>query len=99
MRASPSRIRSLYPWLPCLSFRCCRLRSQFRVEPGSAGPLAEVELSQLQVARLGNLQINLRTVHHGYRMAGPLDDRGLVGAHKAVRGGLGEGALQNAVAE
>src|ERR1039458_7104918 len=73
--------------------------SEFLVQPESAGALAEVELGQLQVALLGNLQINLRTVDHGYRKAGALHDRGLVGADKAVRGGLGKGALEQAVAE
>jgi len=51
----------------------------------SAGAPAKVELGQLQVARLGNLQINLRAVHDGDRMAGAFDDGSFVGAHKAVR--------------
>jgi hypothetical protein len=55
---------------------------------------AQVELGQLQVARLRNLQINLRTVHHGYGNSGALQKRSLVGAHKAVGIGLGKGALQ-----
>src|ERR1017187_8033832 len=65
----------------------------------SAGALTQVELGQLQVARLGNLQINLRTVHYGYWMSGALDTRGLVGADEAVRGGFGKRLLQEAVAE
>jgi len=36
--------------------------------------LTEVELGQFQVAGLGNLQINRRTVDHGNRVAGALDD-------------------------
>ena len=67
--------------------------------PSSAGALAEVELGQLEVAGLGNLQINLRAVDDGDRMAGAFDNRGLVGAYESVRLGLGEGALQQAVAK
>jgi hypothetical protein len=35
-----------------------------------ARALAQVKLGQLQVARLGNLQINLRTVDYGHRLPG-----------------------------
>ena len=38
-------------------------------------------------------------MNDGHRMAGALDDRGLVGAHEAVRLGLGEGALEQGVAK
>ena len=67
--------------------------------PESPCALAKVKLGQLQVAGLGNLQINLRAMDHGYRMAGALDDRGFIGADKAVTGGLGEGFLQQAIAK
>ena len=33
-------------------------------------------------------------MHHGYRMAGALDDRSLIGAHKAICCGLCECALE-----
>ena len=41
--------------------------------PGRGGyALPQVKLGQLQVSRLGDLQINLRSRHNGYRMSGAL---------------------------
>ena len=59
----------------------------------------KVKLGQLQVAGLRNLQINLRTVHHGYGISRSFNNRGLIGADEAIRGGLGEGLLEQSVAE
>jgi hypothetical protein len=50
------------------------LNPAFSFQPESAGALAEIEFGQLQVARLGNLQINLRAGDYGYRQACALDD-------------------------
>ena len=61
--------------------------------------MAEVELSQFEVARFGDLQIHRRARDDGDSMARSLDDRGLVGANKAVCSGFGEGLLQQAVAK
>lgn len=67
--------------------------------PCSLAAAAEIELGQLQVAGLGNLQINLRAVDDGDGMSGTLDDGGLVCAEEAVGGSLSEGALEEAEAE
>src|SRR5450631_2088774 len=101
MRGSPSQIRYVFPWFSCLSLMRPLSLGQFRffVEPDSAGALTQVKLGQLQVARLGNLQINLRTVYYGYRISGALQNRGFVRAHKPVRGSLGKGRLQQPVAK
>jgi hypothetical protein len=61
--------------------------------------LPQVELGQLQVAGLGNLQINLRAVDHGNGVSGALDDRGLVGADKPVCLRFGKGLFEQAEAE
>ncbi len=45
-----------------------------RAGPQLPGALVKVKLGQLQVAGLRNLQINLRTVHHGYGISGALDN-------------------------
>src|SRR6478672_5346792 len=66
---------------------------------GLAGALAQKELGQLQIPRLGNLQINLRTVYDGYRKSRALDNRGFIGAHKAVRGGFVHRFLQKPIPE
>ncbi len=69
------------------------------VATSQRGALAQVKLGQLQIAGLRNLQINLRTVHHGDRVSGALHHRGFVGANKAVRRGLGEDTFEQAIAE
>jgi len=56
--------------------------------------LVQVELRQLQVARLCNLQINLRTVHYGHRKSRPLHNGGLIRANKTVCRGILHGVLQ-----
>jgi hypothetical protein len=53
-------------------------------QPQSEIALAQIEFGQLKIARLGNLQINLRAVDDGDRVAGALHNRSLVGAHKSV---------------
>ena len=63
------------------------------LDPCLPAALAQVELGQLQVARLCNLQINLRTVNHGYRISRALHNGSFIGTYKAIRGGLGKGAL------
>ena len=63
---------------------CCNPFDSALLQLPSAGALAQVELGQLQIARLGNLQINLRAVDYGDRKPRALDDRGLVGADEAV---------------
>ena len=65
----------------------------------SGRALAQIELCQLQIARLGNLQINLRAGHNGDRQPGPLHHGGFIGSHKAVRRRLSKCALQQAVAK
>ncbi len=66
---------------------------------GSAGALAQIKLRQFQIARLCDLQINLRARYDRHRLAGALHKRRLVGPHKAVRRGFGEGVSQQPVAK
>src|SRR5580704_4693285 len=83
----------------CLSLCLAGAASRLVFAQYLAGALAQIKLSQLQIAGLRYLQINLRTVHHGHRMSGALRHGGFVGAHKAVSRSLGKGPLQQPVAK
>jgi len=61
--------------------------------------LVQEELGQLQITGLGNLHVHRRAVDNGDGMAGALHHGSFVGAHKAVGGSLGKGALQQPEAE
>ena len=57
----------------------------------SVGALVKVEVSQFQIARLGNLQINLRTGYNRYWKARSFHYRSFIRTHKAICRGLGKG--------
>jgi len=67
--------------------------------PVSLLALAQVELGKSQIARLRDLQINLRAGNDGNGQAGAFDDRGFVGAEEAVCFGFGEGSLEEVASE
>src|SRR5215472_4708482 len=73
--------------------------SHYFLNCSSVRSLAEVELCQLQIARLCNLQINLRTVNYGHWKSSAFDNRGLIGAHKAVCGCVRHRPMQQSEAE
>ena len=61
--------------------------------------LLQIELRELQIAGLGNLEVDGRAVDDGDAMAGALDYGSLVSADESVGVGLSKGALEEAEAE